>query len=282
MMKKILRKILAFRNYIIERPLLTSIGIFMAMMLPMIILSIRYGVYDLDDFMQQMLVQLHGMVLDIGLIGILLYWINMRGDRLKHIREHKLSIRDFKQWETDESVYRTVGNIKELNELHIYSIDLTDAYLFKAKLKGAKLSGSNLNAAKITNAELNECDLSKCELNHTDLTGSNLNDVILSHAYCNGSEFIDCYLTKANFENAFLIKANFKDAYLIEANFNRSYCTGANFENASLYKADFRGAKGLSVEQILKAKSHYLAKFDPDFRLKLKEANPSILLDETY
>ncbi len=254
----------------------------MVMMLPMILLSIQYEVYQIDDFMEQMLIQLHGMVLDIGLIGILLYWINMRGDRLKQIREHKLSIRDFKGWENDESVFRTVGNIKELNNLRIFEIDLTDAYLHKAKLSGCKLVGSNLNAAKIRNAELNECNLSKCELNHTDLSGSSMNDGILTHAYCNGAIFFDCYLTKANFENAFLIKANFKETYLIDANFKKSYCTGANFENASLYKADFRGAKGLSVNQILKAKTHYLAKFDPEFRSKLKEASPTIILDESY
>lgn len=51
----------------------------------------------------------------------------------------------------------------------------------------------------------------------------------------------------------------------------------AQFENASLYKADFRGARGLTAEQLAKAKTLYLAKFNTDLEEQVKELMPELV-----
>ena len=52
---------------------------------------------------------------------------------------------------------------------------------------------------------------------------------------------------------------------------------GADFENASLYKADLRGAKGLTVEQLSKVKTLYLAKFDDEILEQIKTNLPELV-----
>ena len=89
--------------------------------------------------------------------------------------------------------------------------------------------------------------------------------------------FKDAFLIKANFEGAFLIKANFTNAYLMEANLKDSSLTEADFEDANLYKADLRGADGLNLEQLSKAKSLYLAKFDQELHNLLEKEVPDLI-----
>jgi uncharacterized protein YjbI with pentapeptide repeats len=95
--------------------------------------------------------------------------------------------------------------------------------------------------------------------------------------YASGANFKDAFLIKANFEGAFLIKTNFFNGYLMEANLKECALTEANFENANLYKADFRGCEGLTLEQLSKAKSLYLAQFDPEIYAVLEKEVPDLI-----
>jgi uncharacterized protein YjbI with pentapeptide repeats len=52
---------------------------------------------------------------------------------------------------------------------------------------------------------------------------------------------------------------------------------GADLENASLYKADLRGAKGLSIEQLSKVKTLYLAQFDEEIFSQVKLTLPELV-----
>ncbi len=63
----------------------------------------------------------------------------------------------------------------------------------------------------------------------------------------------------------------------MEANLQNSYLMGADFENASLYKADFRGTKGLTIEQLAKAKTLYLAKFDEELQQQVNALAPEFM-----
>ena len=63
----------------------------------------------------------------------------------------------------------------------------------------------------------------------------------------------------------------------MEANLQNSYLMGADFENASLYKADLRGAKGLTMDQLAKTKTLYLAKFDDEIFEQIKINIPELI-----
>lgn len=264
-------------NHIIERPLLTTSLVLLVISLLVFGLSAKYYIADFEGFYSQILVEAHGMVFDITIIGLLIFWLNQNGEIRQRIRTYKDEIDDFRLWESDEAAFRTVGNIKRLNRHKIYEINLVNCHLTHTNLNYVMLKGSNLNSANLSASSLIESNLECTRLNQTNLENSNLNQANLNGAYASGANFKDAFLIKAQFENAFLIKSNFKNAFLMEANLRGSYLMGADFENASLYKADFRGAKGLTVDQLAKAKTLYLAKFDDEILEQVKINIPELV-----
>ena len=266
-----------FFNSIIEKPLLTTTIVLVFVTILVLGLSLPYYISDFKSFIPQVLAEAHGMIFDIAVIGILIFWLNKNGETRQRIRTYKDEIDDFRLWESEEAAFRTVGNIKRLNRHKIHEINLVNCYLPRTNLNYVNLTGSNLNSANISQSSLIECNLESARLNQTNFENSNLNQANLKSAYASGANFKDAFLIKAYFENAFLIKANFANAFLMEADLKNCYLMGADFENASLYKADLRGAKGLSVEQLSKVKTLYLARFDDDILEQIKTNLPELV-----
>jgi BTB/POZ domain-containing protein KCTD9 len=262
---------------ILEKPILTSLLVLLTLSLLVIGLSLKYYIHDFDEFYPQVLAEAHGMLFDIAIIGILIFWLNKNGEVRQRIRTYKDEIDDFRLWESEEAAFRTVGNLKRLNRHNIHEINLVNCYLARTNINYVNLKGSNLNSANLSNALLIETNLENTRLNQTNLENSNLNQANLRGAYASGADFKDAFLIKADFEGAFLIKTNFKNAYLMESNLKNCYVTGADFENASLYKADLRGAKGLTIEQLTKAKTLYLAQFDDEILEQIKSSIPELV-----
>lgn len=267
--KILLSKLQERFNIAVENPILTASTVLLVLTIIVFGLSFKYYVNQFELFWIQILAEAHGMLFDIAIIGILLFWLNRNGEIRQRIRTYKDEIDDFRLWESEEAAFRTVGNIKRLNRHNINEINLVNCHLSRTNLNYVNLTKSNLNSADFSNSTLIESNLENTRLNQTNFENSNLNQANLSGAYANGANFKDDFLIKAQFQNAFLIKASFNNAYLMEANLRGSYLMGADFENASLYKADLRGAKGVTAEQLIKAKTTYLAKFDPELELQM-------------
>lgn len=277
MLKKLLRQLNEKYDEVLEKPLLTTSFVLLFVTIIVIALSLKYYITEFDSFWAQVLAEAHGMIFDIAVIGILIFWLNQKGEQRQRIRTYKDEIDDFRLWESEEAAFRTVGNIKRLNRNGIYEINLVNCYLARTNLNYVNLQSSNLNSANISNSSLIETNLENTRLNQTNLENSNLNQADLKGAYASGSNFNDAFLIKANFENAFLIKTSFRNAFLMEANLRNSYLMGADLENASLYKADLRGVKGLTIEQLSKAKTLYLAQFDDEFFDQIKADIPELV-----
>ena len=268
------------KEYIIaipEKPLLTSFLVLIFVALLVVGLSLPYYISDFKEFYMQVLAEAHGMIFDIAIIGILIFWLNKSGEKRMRIKTYKDEIDDFRLWTSEEAAFRTVGNIKRLNRNKIYELNLVDCFLAKTNLNYAILEKSNLNNANLSFSKLIECNLQNARLNQTNLESANLNQAKLYSAYASGANFRDAFLIKANFEKAFLIKADFSNAHMMETNLNSAYLNGANFDNANLYKADLRNTIGLTLEQIVKVKTLYLALLDDDFKALVMENYPSLL-----
>lgn len=264
-------------NSIIEKPLLTSTIVLVLVSILVLSLSMKYYLRDFDSFWAQVLAEAHGMIFDIAVIGILIFWLNENGQTRQRIRFYRDEIDDFRLWESEEAAFRTVGNIKRLNRHKIHEINLVNCFLSRTNLNYVNLKGSNLNLANVSQSSLIEANLESTRLNQTNFENSNLNHANFKGAYASGANFKDAFLIKANFENAFLIKTNFNNAYLMEANLRNSFLMGADFENASLYKADLRGAKGLTIDQLAKAKTLYLAQFDEELQSQVVQILPELV-----
>ncbi|MDZ7648045.1 MAG: hypothetical protein U5K54_13185 [Cytophagales bacterium] len=115
-------------NIIIERPLLTASLVLAGVSVLVISLSLKYYIRDFESVWSQILIEAHGMIFDIAIIGILLFWLNQNGETRQRIRYYKDEIDDFRLWESDEAAFRTVGNIKRLNRHKIHEINLVNCY----------------------------------------------------------------------------------------------------------------------------------------------------------
>ncbi|MBM3176915.1 MAG: pentapeptide repeat-containing protein [Bacteroidetes bacterium] len=278
-LKSIPEKIKALFFHIIERPILTALVVLLLVSMLVIALSIPFYIESGRDFWSQILVEAHGMLFDIAIIGILLYWLNENGEIRQRIRTYQNEIDDFRLWRSEESAFRTVGNIRRLNRHKIFDINLANSHLQKTNLSYVNLKGANLNSANVSHCSLIEINLDSSRLNQTNFENSNLNGASLMGAYASGANFQDAYLIKTNLENSFLIKTIFRSAQLMEANLRNSYLMGTDFENASLFKADLRGAKGLTFEQLSKAKTLYMAEMEDDIRQEVIQKAPQLIAE---
>jgi len=272
-----LNKIKNYYEELIQKPILTSFIVFGLLAILVLGLSMPFYISDFDNIYLNVLAEAHGMLFDILIIGILLFWLRQIGEEKQRIGQFKDEIDDFRMWESEEAAFRNVGNIKRLNRHGIFSLDLVGCYLNKTNLSGINLSNSNLNTANLSNSILIEVNLSNTRMNQTNFENSNLNHANLSGTFASGSNFKDAFMIKSNWKGAFLIKADFQNGFLMEANLSNCSLAEVNFENANLYKADFRGAEGLTLEQLSKAKSLYLASFDPEIRVQLEEFYPDLI-----
>jgi len=238
--------------------------------------SYQYFRNNPTEFFEQFLFASYGMILDIAVIGILITWITERREKKYRIQSYMNEIDDFRSWVSEESMFRTVGNIKRLNKNSITEMNLVDCTLRNINLNYANLTSSNLNSADISNSTLIGAKLNNCRMNQTNFENSNLNQAELINAFATGSNFKDSYLIKCDFRKAYLIKANFENAFLIEADLKDAIVSDAVFRNASLYKADLRGALGLKAEQLVNVKSLYLTKLDPSVENELKRLAPHL------
>lgn len=263
-----------------ERPVIISLFVFVCLSVLVLSLSAGYYRYDFHNFWREVLAEAHGMLFDIAIIGILIYWLNERAQNRQAIRTYKDEIDDFRHWKSEEAAFRTVGNIKRLNRHSIHHINLAECHLTHTNLSHVNLQEANLNSADITHANLLECNLQAARLNQTRFSFSNLNHAHLCKAYASGAHFNDTYMIKADLQSAFLIKTNFENAFMMEANLRGAYVVGASFKNANLYKADLRGVDGLTAEQLSQAKTLYQAQLDDDLMIQI-EKRYEVLLKRT-
>ncbi|MFQ3214595.1 MAG: hypothetical protein ACI9XJ_000122 [Marivirga sp.] len=276
-MKEIFAKIEERFKRVIEKPILTSFMVLILLSVVVLGLSAPYYYANFNDFFKEVLAEAHGMLFDIAIIGILIFWLNQNGERQLRIKMYKDEIDDFRQWESEEAAFRTVGNIKRLNRHDIYDLNLVNCHLTKTNLNHVHLNGSNLNSANLSHCNAIECDFSDARANQTNFENAKMNQAIFNKAFASGANFKDAFLIKAQFQNAFLIKANFSNAYLMEADLSGCHLTGAIFDEASLYKANLKGAEGLTADQLKDVKTLYLAELDDDLFREISEKYPDIL-----
>ena len=92
----------------------------------------------------------------------------------------------------------------------------------------------------------------RADLSGADLSGSNLSGANLRGSDLRGANLIGAYLHKTDLE-------------------------GANLEGAKLVWIALRGAEGLTIEQLSRAKTLYTAALDPELMEQVKEKCPHLL-----
>jgi hypothetical protein len=123
---------------IITNPLLIAFAAFILATVFVVSLTLSSYGYG-GNFLENILVEAHGMLLDILVIGIFILWLNRSGEKLLEVRRYLEEIDDFRGWDSDEAGYRIAGNVKRLNRNGITNVQLEECHLVKVNLSSTNL-----------------------------------------------------------------------------------------------------------------------------------------------
>ncbi|MEO1655676.1 MAG: pentapeptide repeat-containing protein, partial [Bacteroidota bacterium] len=94
--KQISKRITDFFHKANGNPISTSLLVLIVLSFVVIGLSLPYYLHDFDEFYMQVLAEAHGMLFDIAIIGILIFWLNNQGETRRRIRMYMDEIDDFR------------------------------------------------------------------------------------------------------------------------------------------------------------------------------------------
>jgi uncharacterized protein YjbI with pentapeptide repeats len=209
----------------------------LALISVIVFILVYFFVRDAGEYLLDVLVEAHGLVFDLLVLGVLASIFSYIAQRHERIARYNEEIDDFRGWRSPEAMYRIVGNIQRLNREGVQPVNLADVYL-----KGAELSGFNLSHMNLSGAILHNARLEKADLNAADLHGAALIGVDLNEAYLYRTNFEGADLRWADLHGANLREANLREADLQWTNFQGADLRGASFRAANFQGADLRGA----------------------------------------
>ncbi len=180
-----------------QKPVRLAFYVFCIATIIVIILSLPFYLEDPWQFWGNVLIEIHGLLFELLIMGVFLLWLEGLGEKQLSITRYREEIEDYLGWDDDEATYRIVANIKRLNRYGISNINLTGAFL-----KIANLTGFNLRSANLLGADLRGANLKKADLSKANLTGAHLEGADLRKADIRGTNFLRSELSRANLEAA--------------------------------------------------------------------------------
>jgi uncharacterized protein YjbI with pentapeptide repeats len=215
--------------------------------------NVTWGLYS-RSFFENVLVEAHGAVLDLLVVGVILYWFEQRRDRRNEIARLEEEFADLRLYRAPDAPYRTLGTIRRLLALDKKALQISEMTLSHLELKDLTLSDCNMHATVFTDSRIRNVRFENCRLDaaifagaimeHTELVGSSLKRAKFQNARLNGLDLTLCQIQNADFTNASLRSANLKGLD----------CKGVIFKNADLRSANFIGARNLDPNAIAAAK----------------------------
>ena len=231
------------------------------------------------DYWEGIWVEAHGMFMDIIVLGLFLaiydfyrdkkeleqrvereqkeQSLRFEKDRADKIDRYLEEIDDLRGWQSQEAVFRIVGNLRRLNRLNVTKINLDECYLKNARLAGINLKGSSFRYTNLENADLEDATLNNTKWSFSNFKGTvfrkaeinssfiedieNAAKADFGQAKFNNTHFIafngsGARFWSSNFKNATLSGASFKSCNMLRAIFSNCYLPQVNFENAEIFQ----------------------------------------------
>lgn len=259
----------------------------------------KFGLYEKGDFWENILVEAHGFILDVFIIGFLLLIILNRVEKNREIKELHNKIEFNRYIKSDEAKYTIFSAIGILNKVKQTKFDLHQCDLSELIMTKTKLSGSSIHAVKFIRTNLKESELRNINGERPIFDNSNINSANFDKSRLYRAEFhnvkarsvkflnckiirtnfIDSDLNNADFRNSFIEKTSFEKSILKNADFrNCEFGTEVSFVDADLQSANFSDSKNIPISEIIKAKCLVKARFDNHVIESLKRLKPDLII----
>ncbi|TPW22693.1 pentapeptide repeat-containing protein [Marinobacter nauticus] len=222
-----------------------------------------WGLYN-RDFFENFLVEMHGSILDLLVVGVILYWFDRKREKKNKVESAREKLRALKFYYGEDAPFRFYAGLQNLLSLGVNSIDLPEANLSKLKIDDLNLSKSNLIAASFSGSILKNVNFISCNLEAANFIDcqiklSSFNGVNLKRA-----KFIGAKLKGMDFKQCDVRGAVFRNADLKSANFRGVDCSQVSFKGADLRSANFIDSRNLTIEMIRESRNYKDAKLPFD------------------
>lgn len=112
-----------------------------------------WGLYS-KSFFENVLVEAHGAVLDMFIVGVILYWFEQQRDRKSQIRAQEEILADLRLYRAADAPYRVLGTIRRLIALGKNGLQISEMTLSGLDIADTKLLGCNLHATVFTDSRI--------------------------------------------------------------------------------------------------------------------------------
>lgn len=212
-----------------------------------------YFIFDIDndcfpfgDAWDNIIVESHGLLFDMIVLGILLSSYERIKERQKKAEEKELTIKryleeldDFLPWGSDEAKFRIRGLIQRLNKEGFSAIELKYVELKGIELPRVQFNGANLLKTNFSGATLTDANFEDATIFSSYFQTENPK----VEAKMRGAKFINATVNDCNFEKAVLTNADFTNAKLTNSDFRGADIRGAVFLNTKFDDTKFDGAE---------------------------------------
>lgn len=226
----------------------------------------QWGLYN-RDFFENLLVEIHGGIIDLLVVGIILYWFDNRKNKKEEINKVKKELSDLKFYVGSDISYRFYVSVQHLLSLGVKNISIPDGDLSNLKIEYLSLTDSNLIAVNFSRSTLNEVKLKNCNAEATCFFESKLQKCNFTSVKLNRAKFINTELNGHDFRRCEIRGATFKNCNLKSANFSGVDCSGVDFKGSNLRSANFKDALNLTKEMILSARDYKYIKLPENLNL---------------
>lgn len=234
------------------------------------------GLYD-KSFWENVLVEAHGLVFDILVLGLIFVWMDTYRQKRESIARDLENLWDLNTLTEEVYQKKKVNILKRLNTNKTYKIDVTDLILTnKTKIKDISFANSGLFGLKFL-----DCLIFNLKIKHSKLNSAEFSDSVIKN-----TEITDSYLKNANFKSASLLGLNFTNSDLFRAKFIDADLEGTDlrgcnlkrtvFKDANLKNANLRGCINLNYDALIEAKCIDYLKADEGVIEELKRRRPEM------
>lgn len=228
-------------------------------------------------FIDGLLIEAHGLLLDILIISIILYAFQKNMEKKTDTRRRKEEIRYSGKITSEETKINVIANIKKLNEDGVTNIDLSNFNLTNTNLEKVNLGGGVLLRTDLRDSRLDEALLHGTNLTASILNGACLHKTELQKANLTGARIEEAVFSFANLNDAFLIGAKLKGCVFIRSDLLKVDFHGANLDGAMLIECKVLKSRNLTIKQLLRTSSLYNTQLDDRLMKQVEKERRELL-----
>lgn len=214
---------------------------------------------------------MHGLLVEIFVIGFILVWLDARRYKNDHIERNKESLWDTNTLKDPQIIKQKLGNLKRLNKDGVFNIDVTNLLLINTEIKNIIFINAKVFGLKLIHCKIFDFELNNCKVNSGDFSDSVFKRSNLCNSYFKSANFTNAIMKGINLRGANLLRAKFIDANLESADLRDADLDRTVFSNTVLRNANIKGCININIDALSQAKNIDYIKADDSIIEKLKE-----------